>query len=1072
MKFNTEQIQKIFSENRNFQMGKSYYSHDAVSEITIHKNFNGGFRADGNVKVYDKDFPVMIEADANNNIIQYHCKCDYATNKSACGHIGAMILKINECNPISFPFYFKDVNRDERESELKRKLEIEREERKRKFKLNQTDSVIDLFKDKSINEIKNVPLSQNVRLKTEIVTQAYDGIEIRFKIGDQKLYVIKDIPAFIGRMSHGAYHEYGKEFSFIHNEKYLDEDSLRQLEFIKLMSFRNSNDDNSWRTDKNRLLIDENSLDDFFDVYENIDPSYYSFGMETVFQEIEVSVMDSQGDWLFEYHFGRSKLLGKKHMYIYSNINSPLIQRVYLDENSYSSSFLRLLREDDSFVVEEAQKYDFQKYVLDNVSETLSFDLQLEKDLVSTSVFVDVDEDGNIAIKLSYETSFGEYNAFQNMLSVPLEVEKIAKYIETYANEIDEGRGLAIFSDTDDMTYVFLDQGVPYLQGFADIYVSEAIKAITDTRSYHMSAGVRINGGLLEIDIDSDAIPKQELTDVLKSYRKKKKFHRLKNGDIINLQSDEIENVNGLLESNNLQLSELNDGSITMVHSRAFEVSRKLEDQDAIDVTFDPSVHNFIDKFQNFKEENIPLEPRYQELLRGYQRDGIQWLYNLSSLQLGGILADDMGLGKTLQVISYLDTLNPDKTSIVVCPSSVMLNWIDEIHKFAPHLNALAITGTQEDRKKLIQNIRDYKIVVTSYDFLRRDIDEYEEFEFSHAILDEAQYIKNHMTKNARTTKRLKAQHRVALTGTPIENSLSELWSIFDFIMPGYLYNHHYFVKTFEKPIIKDKDEGAHKRLRQLVEPFILRRLKKDVLTELPDKIETTLRLEFNEEEKQLYYANLAQINQELALQTGIEQASKIDVLAMLTRLRQICCEPRVLYQNMDQASTKLLACVELVKTLKSEGKKVLVFSSFTSMLDLIREELTKESVSSYVIEGKTPKPKRRELIQQFQTDDTDVFLISLKAGGTGINLTAAEAVIHFDPWWNVSSQNQATDRAHRFGQTENVSVYQLIMKDTVEEKIQKLQAEKKVLSDTFIEGASGNIASLSEAEMRSLFEM
>ncbi|MBR5004700.1 MAG: DEAD/DEAH box helicase, partial [Erysipelotrichaceae bacterium] len=434
-------------------------------------------------------------------------------------------------------------------------------------------------------------------------------------------------------------------------------------------------------------------------------------------------------------------------------------------------------------------------------------------------------------------------------------------------------------------------------------------------------------------------------------------------------------------------------------------------------------------------------------------------------------LADDMGLGKTLQVIALLDA-QKKKPNLVVCPSSLILNWQDEIEKFAPHLNVVCIYGSAAARSYLMTQIHESDIAVTSYDYLRRDIESLEKIQFDTVILDEAQYIKNQKTKNALSVKRLKSHHRFALTGTPIENSLAELWSIFDFLMPDYLYNYHYFQTHYEKGIVRENDAEKSHKLKQLIEPFVLRRTKKEVLTELPDKIEKTLTLDFNEEEKRLYIANLSQVNQKLSNLLKMEQVDKIQILAMLTRLRQICAEPRILYENVTGLSSKLEGCLELLETLRDSGKKTLLFSSFTSVLDLIEEECKRRHFSVIKLTGSTTKEDRRAYVQRFQSGDADVFLISLKAGGTGLNLTAAEAVIHYDPWWNVSAENQATDRAYRIGQNNNVQVFKLIMKDSVEERMTELQKKKKELSDLFVENNEGSLSKMTTEDLMKLFEL
>ena len=404
-------------------------------------------------------------------------------------------------------------------------------------------------------------------------------------------------------------------------------------------------------------------------------------------------------------------------------------------------------------------------------------------------------------------------------------------------------------------------------------------------------------------------------------------------------------------------------------------------------------------------------------------------------------------------------------------PSFLIYNWEDEIAKFSKTLNCISITGAKAKRTLGIQNYRDYDLLITSYDYLRRDVDLYQDHEFECIILDEAQNIKNQKTKNAQFVKRLKANHRIALSGTPIENSLAELWSIFDFLMPGYLYSYHYFKQEYEIPITLDEDEKTTKRLRNLVNPFILRRTKKEVLKELPDKVDHKYMLEFSVSEKKLYLANLAMVNKEMQAKMKEVHFDRIAILAMLTKLRQICCDARLVYDNIKEPSTKINATISLIKTLTENNKKILLFSAFTSLLDLVSNQLDKEQISYYMLTGSTNKEERRKLVNNFNEDDTRVFLISLKAGGTGLNLTSAEAVIHIDPWWNLSAQNQATDRAHRIGQNANVQVYRMIMKDSIEEKILKMQERKANLADSFVEGNDGSLSKMSKEEILDLFK-
>ena len=412
--------------------------------------------------------------------------------------------------------------------------------------------------------------------------------------------------------------------------------------------------------------------------------------------------------------------------------------------------------------------------------------------------------------------------------------------------------------------------------------------------------------------------------------------------------------------------------------------------------------------------------------------------------------------------------------SIVVCPSSLTLNWLGETEKFAPTLKALVISGNAGEREKKICTIEQYDVIITSYDSLKRDIELYEEkYQFKYMIADEAQYIKNNNTQNAKAIKKVTAQTRFALTGTPIENSLSELWSIFDFIMPGYLFKYRKFKELYELAIVKENSEETMQKLKKMIEPFILRRIKKEVLTELPDKTVTVLYNEMEEEQKKIYLSHLARAKKEVAdeIQMNGFENSQIKILALLMRLRQICCHPSLFLQNYEGESSKLAQCMDVVTDATKGGHKILLFSGYTSMFPIIEKELKKRQINYLKLTGQTKVSERIELVDKFnENQEIKVFLISLKAGGTGLNLTGADMVIHYDPWWNISAENQATDRTYRIGQKNNVQVYKLITKNSIEEKIYELQQKKAKLVDNMLSTQNTFINQLSKQDILELF--
>ena len=412
----------------------------------------------------------------------------------------------------------------------------------------------------------------------------------------------------------------------------------------------------------------------------------------------------------------------------------------------------------------------------------------------------------------------------------------------------------------------------------------------------------------------------------------------------------------------------------------------------------------------------------------------------------------------------------------MVCPSSLSLNWQNEIEKFTPTINSIVIHGNAEERKKQIESIPNFHVVVTSYDLLKRDIEIYKQcnYQFQYIIADEAQYIKNNHTQNARAIKAIVANTRYALTGTPIENSLSELWSIFDFIMPGYLFGYKKFKELYEVPITKAEDTMAMQKLKMLIEPFILRRIKKDVLTELPDKTITVLHNEMQDEQLKIYLSYVTRAKEEAhrEIQENGFEKSQIKILALLMRLRQICCHPSLFLSNYNGGSSKLTQCIEVVKDAVEAGHKILLFSGYTSMFDILQKELEKQNIPFFKLTGQTKVEDRIQLVDEFnRNEDVKVFLISLKAGGTGLNLIGADMVIHYDPWWNLSAENQATDRTYRIGQKKNVQVYKLITKNSIEEKIYELQEKKAKLANDMLSTQETFISKLSKEDIMALFD-
>lgn len=579
----------------------------------------------------------------------------------------------------------------------------------------------------------------------------------------------------------------------------------------------------------------------------------------------------------------------------------------------------------------------------------------------------------------------------------------------------------------------------------------------------------------------SNQFNKEELAEIFSSYDRKKKYHRLKNGAFITFNEEQKQVMSALLDVMKNYADKKNPDTIKMPLFRALYLDELLAEKESVELKKNREYRKLIGKMRSYENGDYEVPQSLEAVLREYQRDGFYWIKTLKENGFGGILADDMGLGKTLQILAFLlsekeqGKVGDELRTLIVAPASLVYNWKKEVERFTPQLSVCVMAGTAHERKELIKNqTSNVDVWITSYDLLKRDIELYQDIVFANEIIDEAQYIKNQTTHAAKSVRLVNSSFRMALTGTPMENRLSELWSIFDYLMPGFLYGYTRFRSEIETPIVSDKDEDAMTRLRAMIHPFILRRLKKDVLKELPEKQEEIVTVALSGEQKKLYQAHSQRLKMFLEDQNDEDFAqNKLQILAELTKLRQLCCGPELLLENYKGENAKLETCIELITQAIAGGHKILLFSQFTSMLDLIGEELKKAKIDYYRIDGSVKKEARMEMVEQFQNpqNQVSVFCISLKAGGTGLNLTAADIVIHYDPWWNKAAQNQATDRAHRIGQKHAINVYQLIAEETIEQKICELQQVKEDLAEEVLSGEGISSTQFNKNEIMNLLE-
>lgn len=622
------------------------------------------------------------------------------------------------------------------------------------------------------------------------------------------------------------------------------------------------------------------------------------------------------------------------------------------------------------------------------------------------------------------------------------------------------------FLEDEEEEYEFLVRTIPELEKLLQIFATSAVKTRLYTGPIQPKVKVDVDERTdwLEVKFSMDGIPEADIKRLLKSIQEKRKFHRLPDGALLPLENEAFLDIIRFINETGFLPKELKGGVFRLPAVKSLQLMDR--EWQGGSVKLGKSLRQMLDHLKNPDSLEFALPDSLLPVLRDYQKLGYQWMRTLAYYRFGGILADDMGLGKTLQAIAFILSMREEirelkRPALIVAPASLLYNWRNELKRFAPQLNAVIADGTKDERSGILQESEDAEVdvIITSYPLLRRDMEWYARKSFHTLLLDEAQMFKNHATQTAQAVKAVGARYRFALTGTPVENRLEELWSIFDAVFPQLFPGRSAF------------NELPRETVARRIRPFLLRRLKSEVLKELPDKIETVQSSELLTDQKKLYAAYLASLQQETLKHLNEEGFGKhrIEILAGLTRLRQLCCHPALFVEGYAGSSAKFEQLFELIEECRSAGKRMLVFSQFTGMLSLIGQELGRQGAPYFYLDGQTPAASRVELCNRFNAGERELFLISLKAGGTGLNLTGADTVILYDLWWNPAVEEQAADRAHRIGQKNVVQVIRLIAQGTVEEKMYELQARKRNLIGEVIQPGQEALSTLSEQEIREL---
>lgn len=1048
-----------------------YRKANALQSLSIAENDDGTTKLLAQWNLYQDVHQCTLTLAGDGAVIQAHCDCHWMKDYGDCPHIRLCHEYIQEKK--DYPLLtFENPQFKMMEAQLRiasRHWEAQHYEKS----LHHSDRLLRQLRKHYDSQLTTQILHIQYALESRLHYDSANGLCVSFRVGNEVKYIIKSVPLFIKAINEHQDVTYGQHLHFVHEMSAFDDFAKDQIEFMRTFSYHKDNRYEHDALDTKVIKLNHRILDEFFTLYEHMPTTFRLTTLRN--PKLPLSVEDTGEYLIFHIDNDKEYFFGEKHLYsLERNGKKMALNRYLLDEEGLAVMVLKELFQSD-IVMAKADYSQFAKYgfsALMRYVPVMMPELKEAKSVTKAELYGDVDEEGRIYFELYYVNDAGErFTGMDEKQLLNYEQDIVEAYLKRFATKTDEEHHRVYMDEDAESTLIFLSEGLQFLNQYCEIYVSDLLKRMNQRHRYRIRVQADVHRGLLSLDIECPDIPDAELAAVLSAYQRQRKFYRLKSGHLISLVSDELRELSQLLDECRCSVEDCLVHHIPLAAYRIFSLEEIAKDLHYIELQQSESFQNHIEAF--YQQEHGIIDAQWGTVLRDYQKEGVHWLLALRAYGFGGILADDMGLGKTLQIIAYWTSCEHSLPALVITSASLIYNWDDEIKKFRNDMRVLCVSGNAYEREECLNHYREYDMVITSYDYIRRDIGRYQTLNFDTVVLDEAQYIKNHKTQIAMAVKRLRCEHRFALSGTPIENSLAELWSLFDFLMPDYLYSYPKFQTIFEIEIIRNQNEQKRQLLKRRIAPFLLRRTKQEVLKELPDKIEHTQIITFSDEEWKLYAANARQMNQRLRESARMEDVSRLQFLAMLTRLRELCCEPRLIYGNMNELSSKLKVCLELIENLQAKGKKVLVFSSFVGLLKLLEVELKRRQIAYVMFTGRTNKEKRRATIHAFQTDPTlTAFLISLKAGGTGLNLTAAEAVIHFDPWWNTSSQNQATDRAYRIGQHKNVQVFQLIMKDSIEEKIMRLQHEKKELADLFVEGGENRISSMSKEDLLALISV
>ncbi len=1030
-----------------------YYNRKLVDYVTFNIDssvltFDGMVESEFVNEVYPNSISIDIR---NYKIVKTSCTCEDFRSKNSTSNF--FICKHVASTAIAGTHSLKEDVFDEILNNLEEKKVLET------IKATPNASLLSYFDD-----IKKSELNLEVNIDV-----SFDKVTADFKIGEDKLYVVKNLKELINARTNNTMLEYGKNFIYNPNTHYFSDIDEELVDIIEehvnnpsysSMAFYNTKlmdiGPSGFKRFLKNLSHKDFSLHYKKEVYypKVIDgPLPVEFDLRK--DDTNIS-LNSKSDLPVPLTVKGDVVLYENNLYLLSSENARSYSKVYNILNDSSNI---------SFSNEETER------VLTNLVPRLK--------TFSSKVALDEEIENNIINDFNPEFYFDFKNS--NVicdLKFVYDKENTSKFIlrNLEKEKIFEDKLISLKFKKDGNTYVFrgddydlfnfLDLEIMHLKDLGDVYYSDKFKARKIYKSNSILANIKdTQDGYLDFSFNISDLDNKEFKNIVLEFKKNSKFYKLKNGSFVDLQEDKTKDFLQLID--NLDLVNSKDNRVNI--NKTMYIKDIIENKNLNFIDGKETLNELNNKFKNIDSIDLSIPKSLNATLRDYQISGLTYFKTLDFYGFGGILADEMGLGKTLQAIAFLLSKKESYEnikSLIVTPTALLYNWNSEFEKFAPSLKILLVHGNKKERDSLISSYTDYDVIITTYATLRNDIENYENIKFDYCIIDEAQNIKNPIAQSTQAVKSVDAKMKMALTGTPIENNLFELWSIFDFIMPGYLYSRNKFQDLFIF------DEYNKNNLKKLIQPFILRRTKKEVMKELPDKIENKFFVKLNKEQRKVYSAYVHEIREKMNNKNI--KTDKITMFSYLTKLRQLCLDPSVLIEDYNKKSSKIETVLELVQDYIEDNHKILLFSQFTSVLKNIGAKFDKNNIPYYYMDGQTDAKSRLNLVNEFNAnEDIKVFLISLKAGGTGLNLTSADIVIHFDPWWNPSVENQASDRAHRYGQENVVQVIKLIAKGTIEEKIVKLQENKNELINTFINGElsdSNLLKNLSQDDIIELF--